>query len=65
MRLLTSRGVNEARRLIRAASRVLSKEKNVNKKTKSRRTQKTPQNPQQPGDRDQLETTCDETRPTR
>ena len=30
-----------------------------------RRTQNTPRNPQQPGDRDQLETACDETRPTR
>ena len=38
----------------------------IEKKTKkSRRTQNTPRNPQQPGDRDNLETACDETRPTR
>ena len=29
-----------------------------------RRTQNTPRNPQQAGDRDHLETACDETRPT-
>ena len=33
--------------------------------TKSRRTQNTPRNPQQTGDRDHLETACDKTRLTR
>ena len=33
--------------------------------TKSRGTQNTPRNLQQPGDRDHLETACDETRSTR
>ena len=44
------------------------KKKNEEKKktrNKSRRTRNTPRNPQQPGDRDHLETACDETRPTR
>ena len=35
------------------------------RKRKSRRTQSTPRNPQWPGDRDHLETACDETRPPR
>ena len=35
------------------------------KKRKIRPTQNTPRNPQQPGNRNQLETACDETRPTR
>ena len=39
--------------------------KNLKQNTKSRRTQNTPRNPQQPGDRDHLKTACDETRPTR
>ena len=34
-------------------------------KKKSRLTENTPRKPQQPGDRDQLETARDETRPTR
>ena len=34
-------------------------------KAKSRRTQNPPRNPQQPGDRDHLETAPDEARPTR
>ena len=44
-----------------------NEEKKNEKKTRiiSRRTQNTPRNPQQPGDRDHLETVCDETRPTR
>ena len=50
--------------LILAASRVHSKKKNKQKETKSRRTQNTPRSPQQPGDRDHLETARDETRPT-
>ena len=32
---------------------------------RSRPTENTPRKPQQPGDRDHLETACDETRPTR
>ena len=47
--------------LILAADHVRSKKKTP----KSRRTRNTPRNPQQPGDRDHLETACDETRPTR
>ena len=35
------------------------------KHEKIRRSQNTPRNPQQPGDRDQLESARDETRPTR
>ena len=55
--------------LILAAGRVRSKkneeiEKKKEKK-KIRPTQNTPRNPQQPGDRDHLETAIDETRPTR
>ena len=43
------------------------KMKTQGKKTEkqSRLTENTPRKPQQPGDRDQLETACDETRPTR
>ena len=44
-----------------AAGRIRSKKK----KTKSHRIQNTPRNPPHPGDRDHLETACDETRPTR
>ena len=54
--------------LILAAGRVRSKKKKkIEKKTpeKIRRTQNTPRNLQQPGDRDQLETARDETCPTR
>ena len=52
--------------LILAAGRVLSKEKNSEKKhEKICPTQNTPRNPQQQGDRDHLETARDETRPTR
>ena len=51
--------------LILAAGRVRPKKKKTGKKTKPRRTQNTPRNPLQPGQRDHLETTCDETRPTR
>ena len=35
------------------------------KREKIRPTENTPRKPQQPGDRDHLETVCDETRPTR
>ena len=66
--LINSREVNEARGgLILAAGRVRSKKKKIEKKhgKKIRPTQNTPRNPQQPGDRDHLETACDETRPTR
>ena len=54
--------------LILAAGRVRSKKKKNRKKEnhgKIRPTQNTPRNPKQPGDRVQLETTCEETRPTR
>ena len=52
--------------LILAAGRVRSKKKKTEtKRTKVRRTQNTVRNPQQPRDRDHLETACDETRPTR
>ena len=52
--------------LVLAAGRVRSKEKKGTKKLKkSRPTQNTPRNPQQPGDRDELETARDETRPIR
>ena len=50
---------------ILAAGRVRSKKKQNRKKKntkKSRRTQSTPRNPQQPGDRDHLETVRDATR---
>ena len=52
--------------LVLAAGRVRSKKKKNRKKTheKIRPTQNTPRNQQQPGDRDHLETACDETRPT-
>ena len=45
-------------RLMLAARRVRSKKKTYRKKN-------IPRKPQQPGDRDHLETACDETRPTR
>ena len=62
--LITSREVNEERRP-HACNRPCALEaKKRQKSTKSRRTN-TPRNPQQPGDRDHLETACDETRPTR
>ena len=50
-----------------AAGRVRSKEKESGKKhgKRIRPTQNTPRNPQQPGDRVQLETACEETRPKR
>ena len=51
--------------LILEAGRVRSKKKNEKKTPRSRRTQNTPRDPQQPGDRDHLETASDETRPTR
>ena len=50
------------RGLILAAGRVHSKRKK--KQTKKHPTQNTPQNLQHPGDRDELETACKETRPT-
>ena len=64
----TSRGVNEARvGLILAAARVRSKKENIGKKKHGiiRPAQNTPRNPQQVGDRVQLETAREETRPTR
>ena len=57
--------------LILATDRVRSKEKKkkrTKKKVKSMKksaASNTPRNPQQPGDRDHLETALDETRPTR
>ena len=62
-KLLVERSLSQGG-LILAAGRVRSKKKNE-KKTVSRRTQNTPRNPQQPGDRNHLEAACDETRPTR
>ena len=65
----TSGEVNEARgRLILAAGRVRRRKENERKKHEiPPNTKKTHHgiNPQQPGDRDHLETACDETRPTR
>ena len=54
--------------LILAAGRVRSEKEKIGggrKTRKVRRTRNTPRNSQQHGDRDQLETTCNETRPTR
>ena len=50
-----------------AAGRVRSKGKKCRKKKheKIRPTENTPRKPQQPGDHDRLETSCDETRATR
>ena len=50
-----------------AAGRVRSKKEKRKTKTRNPTTQKIHHeiNPQQPGDRDHLETACDETRPTR
>ena len=63
----TSGEVDEARGgLILAAGRVRSKKKK--RKTSTRKKSphpNTPQNPQQPGDRDHIETAYGETRPTR
>ena len=64
----TSSGVHEARGgLILAKGRVRSKKNKIGKKCaeKIRPTQDTPRYPQQPGDRDHLETAHDETHPTR
>ena len=63
---ITSREVNEAWRP-RTCSRPCAFEEIKAKKkiTKPRRTQNTPRNPQQPGDRNHLEMACDETRSTR
>ena len=61
----TSREVNEARKPHTFSRPYAFEEKKAKKNTKSRRTQNTPRNPQQPGDRDHLETACNETRPTR
>ena len=43
---------------------VRNKKKHEKKHEKIRPTQNTPRNPQQPGDRVQLQTACKETRPT-
>ena len=63
----TSREVNEARWPHTCSRPCAFEEKRNRKKTHEnvRRTQNTPRNTPQPGDRDQLETACDETRPTR
>ena len=66
--LITSIYANEARGglILTVAGRVRSKKKNRKKKRKKiRPTQNTPRNPQQPGDRVQFETACEETHPTR
>ena len=64
---ITSRQVNVARRP-HTCSRPCAfqgKIKIWGKNTKSCRTQNTPRNPQQPGNRNHLETACTERRPTR
>ena len=62
----TSREVNEERgpHTCRRPG-AFEQKKNETKNTKFRRTRNTARNPQQPGDRDHLETVRDETRPTR
>ena len=68
---LQSAGWRRPHASLEQAMGVPSKTKNipgyiqVENSTKSRCTQNTSRNPQQPGDGDHLETTCDETRPTR
>ena len=64
---VTSREVNEARGgLIPATGRVRSKKKNRKKKQeKNRPIQNIPRKPQQPGDRDHLETVHEKPRPMR
>ena len=64
--LLGIREVHEAR-WSRTCSRPCAFEgkKTKNKEQKIRPILNTPQNPQPPGDRDQLDTACGETRPTR
>ena len=63
----TSRQVNEARWPHTCSRPCAFEEKKIEKKKHEeiRLTHHTPRNPQQPGDRDHLETTRDETRPTR
>ena len=64
----TSREVNEARWPHTCSRPCAFEEKKIEKKKngkKIRPTHNTPRNPQQPGDRVQLETTCEETHPTR
>ena len=64
----TSREVNEARGgFILAAGRVRLKKKKIEEtnQEKIRPTQITKRNPQQPGDRDHLESARKKTRPTR
>ena len=67
--LITSREVKEARRPHTCSRPCAFEEKTKIEKLpppkKSRTTQNTPRNPQQPGDRDRLKTARDETRPTR
>ena len=66
---ITSREVNEARRPHTCSRPCAFEQKKNEKKRKKdekiRPTQKTSRSPQQPGDRDHLETARDETRPTR
>ena len=50
--------------LVLAAGRVRSKKNNSKKKREIPLHQKHTTNPQQPGDRDDLKTACDKTRPT-
>ena len=64
----TSSEVNEARGgLILAAGRVRSKKKKVGKRKNEKicPTENTPRNPQQPSDRDHLDTAREKPRPTR
>ena len=60
------KAVNEARRSHTCSRPCTFKEKkSLIDNEKIRPTENTPRKPQQPGDRDHLETACDETRPTR
>ena len=59
----TCREENEARRPHVLQQAVCVRRKITKKNTKSRHTQNTPPNPQQPGDCDHLEASCDEASP--
>ena len=59
---IEARGAHTCSRPYAFEEKIKSEKKERNK---SRRTQNTPRSPQQPGDRDHVETACDETRPTR
>ena len=66
VRLRSSRKVNEAKRPHTCSSPCAFGENKIEENQKRiRPTENAPRNPQEPGDRIQLETTCEETRPTR